>query len=50
MPVVRVDNYLDAYRVRGQADDPHVMAARGDRKDLTEFVNRQILDAIHIEP
>lgn len=50
MPVVRLDNYLDAYRLRGQAADPHIMAARGDRKDLTEFVNRRILDAIQIAP
>jgi SAM-dependent methyltransferase len=50
MPVVRIDNYLDAYRLRGQAGDPHIMAARGDRKDLTEFVNRRILDAIKIVP
>jgi ubiquinone/menaquinone biosynthesis C-methylase UbiE len=50
MPVVRVDNYLDAYRLRAQADDPHEMAARGDRKNLTEFVNRQILDAIQVVP
>jgi len=50
MPVVRIDNYLDAYRLRAQSADPHVMAARGDRKDLTEFVNRRILDAIKIVP
>jgi SAM-dependent methyltransferase len=50
MPVVRVDNYLDAYRIRGQADDPHVMAAKGDGKDLTEFVNRRILEAIKLVP
>lgn len=50
MPVVRVNNYLDAYRLRAQAEDIHELAARPNKKSLTEFVNRQILDAIQLVP
>src|SRR5215469_10458176 len=49
MPVLRVNNYVDAYRIRAQAEDIHEMAARPDKKPLTEFVNRQILEAIQPE-
>ena len=50
MPVVRIDNYLDAYRLRAKAEDIHDLAARPDRKLQTEFVNRQILDSIQVAP
>jgi hypothetical protein len=50
MPVLRVNNYIDAYRLRAQADDIHEMAARPDKKPLTEFVNRQILEMIEAGP
>ncbi len=46
MSVIRVDNYLDAYRLRSQSGDLHEMAARPGKKAVTEFVNQQILDAI----
>lgn len=46
MPVLRIDNYLDGYRIRAKAEDIHEMAARPDKKFLTEFANRRILDAI----
>jgi hypothetical protein len=46
MPVFRVENYLDAYRLRAQSEDIHELAGRPDKKALTEFVNRQVLDAI----
>lgn len=50
MPVVRINNYVDAYRLRAQAEDIHELAARPDRKSQTEFVNRQILSAIQLAP
>ena len=50
MPVVRINNYADAYRLRAQAEDIHELAARPNRKSLTEFVNRQILSALQIAP
>jgi SAM-dependent methyltransferase len=50
MPVLRVNNYVDAYRLRSQSEDIHEMAARPDKKALTEWVNRQILDAIQPGP
>lgn len=50
MAVLRVNNYIDAYRLRAQAYDIHEMAARPDKKPLTEFVNRQILEAIQPGP
>lgn len=46
MPVVRVDNYLDAYRLRAQSADVHEMAGRDGKKDETEFANRQILQVL----
>jgi len=46
MPVLRVNNYVDAYRLRAQAEDVHDLAARPDKPFVTELVNRQILDAI----
>jgi hypothetical protein len=46
MPVVRVDNYIDAYRLRSQSEDVHELAARPDKSALTKFVNRRILETI----
>ena len=46
MPVVRVNNNVDAYRLKAQAEDLHELAARPNKRSLTEFVNRQILNAI----
>jgi ubiquinone/menaquinone biosynthesis C-methylase UbiE len=48
MPVVRVNNYRDAYSFRAKAEDIHELAARPNRKWLTEFVSRQILDMIQL--
>lgn len=50
MPIVRVDNYTDAYRLRAHAADVRELAARPDKNALTEFVNRQILELIQPEP
>lgn len=50
MPVLRIDNYLDGYRIRARAQDVHEMAARPDKKFLTEFENRRILDAVRLHP
>src|SRR5215469_14060353 len=50
MPVIRVDNYIDAYRLRSQAEDVHELAARPDKKWVTEFVNRQILEVLQPGP
>jgi len=50
MPILRINNYVDAYRLRAQSKDIHELAARPDKKPLTEFVNRQILDAIQPGP
>jgi len=50
MPVVRVDNYFDAYRIRSQAEDIHELAARPDKKAVTEFVNRRILELMQLQP
>jgi ubiquinone/menaquinone biosynthesis C-methylase UbiE len=50
MPILRIDNYIDAYRIRSQAEDIHEMAARPNKKPLTEFVNRRILEAIEPSP
>jgi SAM-dependent methyltransferase len=46
MPVIRVDNYVDAYRSRSQSKDLHELAARPDKKAVTEFVNQRILELL----
>jgi hypothetical protein len=46
MPVLRVNNNVDAYRLRAQCKDIHELAARPNKKPLTEFVNRQILEIL----
>jgi SAM-dependent methyltransferase len=50
MPVLRVNNYLDDYRLRAQSKDIHELAGRPNKNATTEFVNRQILDAIEPSP
>jgi len=50
MPIFRVNNYIEAYRLRAQCEDIHEMAARPDKKAVTEFVNRQILASIQPGP
>ncbi|HUM06780.1 MAG TPA: class I SAM-dependent methyltransferase [Terriglobales bacterium] len=50
MPVLRVDNYCDAYRLRARAADIHELAARPNKKHVTEFVNRRILEILQVEP
>jgi hypothetical protein len=46
MPVLRIDNYFDDYRLRAQTQDIHDLAGRPHKNATTEFVNRQILAAI----
>lgn len=50
MPVLCIDNYDDAYRIRAACDDIHELAARPNKKPLTEFVNRRILNALELAP
>ncbi len=50
MPVVRINNYVDAYRIRAGSEDLHDLAARPNKKAVTEFVNRRILEALHLAP
>ncbi len=48
MPVLRINNYIDAYRVRAASEDLHELAARPNKKAVTEFVNRRILEALDV--
>lgn len=48
MSVIRVDNFIDAYRLRAQGEDVHAMAAR--RKEGTEFISEYILNELQLEP
>jgi ubiquinone/menaquinone biosynthesis C-methylase UbiE len=50
MPVLRINNYADAYRIRAGSEDLHELAARPNKKAVTEFVNRRILEALHPAP
>ncbi len=46
MPVIRIDNYVDDFRVRAHSNDLHELAARPGKKHVTEFVNQRILETI----
>jgi ubiquinone/menaquinone biosynthesis C-methylase UbiE len=50
MPVLRINNYIDAYRIRADREDLHELAARPNKKAVTEFVNRRILEALDLMP
>ncbi len=50
MPVMRINNYNDAYRIRAGREDLHELAARPDKQAVTEFVNRRILESLELEP
>jgi 2-polyprenyl-3-methyl-5-hydroxy-6-metoxy-1,4-benzoquinol methylase len=50
MPVLRINNYIDAYRIRAANEDLHELAARPNKKAVTEFVNRRILEALTLTP
>ena len=46
MPVLRINNYLDYYRLRAQSKDLHALAGRYNNTATTEFVNRTIWEKI----
>jgi hypothetical protein len=46
MPVLRINTYLDAYRLRAQCEDIHELAARPQKEAVTKFVSRQMLEAL----
>lgn len=50
MPVIRLDNYCDAYRLRSESEDVHELAGRPDKKPITEFVNRRIIEFLKPGP
>src|SRR5690242_1571271 len=50
MPVVRVNNYVEGYRLRSHSADLHTMAARDGRQELTEFINSRILMQVDPQP
>jgi SAM-dependent methyltransferase len=50
MPVLRIDNFIDDYRLRAASEDLHELAARPNKQALTEFVNRQIMEALDLAP
>ncbi len=50
MPVFRVNNFVDAYRLRARSEDIHDLAARSNKKALTDFVSREISKALNLEP
>src|SRR5215467_13521606 len=50
MPIVRVDNYVETYRLRSHASELHTLAARDGRENVTDFVNGRILEQINPQP
>jgi SAM-dependent methyltransferase len=50
MPVFRIDNFVDAYRLRAQSADIHELAARPGKRAVTDYVSRQILEAMQPGP
>lgn len=43
MPIVRLRDHIEDYRLKARSHEMHQMAGRGDKKALTEFTNRSIL-------
>jgi SAM-dependent methyltransferase len=50
MPIVKVDNYVETYRLRSHASELHTLAARDGRENVTDFVNGRILERIDPQP
>jgi hypothetical protein len=48
MPIIRVDNYVDAYKIRAASANLHSLAGRDGNEDLTEFVNLQVLEGMDL--
>lgn len=46
MPVFRINNYIDGYRIKAKSADVHEISGRPGKNALTEFVNRRILDTL----
>jgi SAM-dependent methyltransferase len=49
MPIIRVSDHVEAYRIRALAPDLHQMAGRDHKEALTQFVNSEILHAMDLE-
>jgi SAM-dependent methyltransferase len=49
MPIHRVDNFIDAYRVRAAAPDLHALSGRGTQHHLTAYVNAEICRHLRFE-
>jgi hypothetical protein len=50
MAIVKVTDYVEAYRLRAQSADIHRMAGRDNKNALTEFANSQILAGMNLSP
>jgi len=50
MPIVKVDSYVEGYRLRSHAPELHTLAARDGRENVTDFVNGRILQQIDPQP
>jgi SAM-dependent methyltransferase len=46
MPIVRLRDHIEDYRLKALSPEMHQMAGRGDKKALTEFANKSILSQV----
>src|SRR3954453_14645597 len=50
MPIIRLNNYVDVYKLRSHSSDLHSLAVRDGRQAVTKFVNSQILERVAAKP
>jgi hypothetical protein len=50
MAIIKVNNYVDVYKMRAHSSDPHKLAGRDGREAVTDFVTSQILERLDLQP
>src|SRR5437016_11818434 len=50
MPIVRLRDHVEDYRLKALSPEMHQMAGRGDKEALTEFTNKSILSQMGFGP
>jgi SAM-dependent methyltransferase len=48
MPILRISNYIDYYRLLAASSDNHEMSGRGSDVAATQFANSRILEALEL--
>ena len=49
MPIIKCKSFIDAYRYKASSRDINELSGRMGRPDLTNFINRQIINKLFID-